>query len=254
MMSSIETRRSSTGTPALWHNAHRTVTLSLPLAPNAGQYEATGSSRARTPRSSSRLAHAAVAPLVDEKTGTTVSCCQGAPVPGSATPPHRSTTLRPSTYTAQAAPTSPPFSKFRVNASATSSNPGSTSPATTPRMLLTNHVLRQTDSMEFAESEEHQLLRTTAAELAGRFGHDYFVRTARAGGKADELWQAFADHGLLGVHLPEQYGGGGAGITELAIVCEEAAAQGCPMLLILVSAAICAEVIARFGSEQQKQA
>src|SRR5438309_1288833 len=106
--------------------------------------------------------------------------------------------------------------------------------------------------MDFAESDEHELLRSTAADLAARFGHEYFVEQARSGGKTDELWQAFADHGLLGVHLPEAYGGGGAGISELAIVCEEAAAQGCPMLLILVSAAICAEVIARFGSEAQR--
>ena len=41
--------------------------------------------------------------------------------------------------------------------------------------------------------------------------------------------------GFLGVHLPEEYGGGGAGMSELAIVCEELAAVGCPLLLILVS-------------------
>jgi alkylation response protein AidB-like acyl-CoA dehydrogenase len=55
------------------------------------------------------------------------------------------------------------------------------------------------------------------------------------------------------VHLPEEYGGGGAGIAELTIVCEEAAAQGCPLLLILVSAAICAELLARFGTPEQKE-
>ena len=44
------------------------------------------------------------------------------------------------------------------------------------------------------------------------------------------------------MHLPEEYGGGGGGMTELAIVCEELAAQGCPLLLILVSPAICAEL------------
>ena len=35
-------------------------------------------------------------------------------------------------------------------------------------------------------------------------------------------------------------------------MCEETAAQGCPLLLILVSAAICGELIARFGSSEQK--
>jgi alkylation response protein AidB-like acyl-CoA dehydrogenase len=107
--------------------------------------------------------------------------------------------------------------------------------------------------MDFQITPEHELLRSTAAEVAGRFGHDYFIAQAKHGGKTDELWQAMADHGFLGVHLPEEYGGGGAGITELAIVCEEAAAQGCPLLLILVSAAICAELIARFGTPEQKK-
>lgn len=106
--------------------------------------------------------------------------------------------------------------------------------------------------MDFTSNPEHELLRSTVAEIAGQFGHDYFVEQARNGGKTDKLWQTMADHGLLSVHLPEEYGGGGAGITELAIVCEETAAQGCPLLLILVSAAICAELIARFGTSEQK--
>jgi alkylation response protein AidB-like acyl-CoA dehydrogenase len=106
--------------------------------------------------------------------------------------------------------------------------------------------------MDFTSNPEHELLRSTAAEIAGQFGHGYFVEQARNGGKTDKLWQTMADHGLLSVHLPEEYGGGGAGITELAIVCEETAAQGCPLLLILVSAAICAELIARFGTSEQK--
>jgi alkylation response protein AidB-like acyl-CoA dehydrogenase len=44
----------------------------------------------------------------------------------------------------------------------------------------------------------------------------------------------------------------GAGLVELAIVCEETAAQGCPLLLLLVSSAICGEVIATYGSPEQR--
>ena len=43
---------------------------------------------------------------------------------------------------------------------------------------------------------------------------------------------------------PRSTAAAAAGMSELAIVCEELAAQGCPLLLILVSAAICAELIA----------
>jgi alkylation response protein AidB-like acyl-CoA dehydrogenase len=106
--------------------------------------------------------------------------------------------------------------------------------------------------MDFRETDEHSLLRRAVADVAAHWGHSYYAERARAGEKTDELWLALAELGFLGVHLPEEHGGGGAGITELAIVCEEVAAQGCPLLLILVSAAICGELITRFGTDEQK--
>jgi alkylation response protein AidB-like acyl-CoA dehydrogenase len=106
--------------------------------------------------------------------------------------------------------------------------------------------------VDFAESEEHALLRAAVADVVGDFGHEYFATRVRAGDKVDELWLALADHGFLGVHLPEAYGGGGAGIVELSIVGEEAAAQGCPLLTTLVSPAICGELLSRYGTEEQR--
>jgi len=97
------------------------------------------------------------------------------------------------------------------------------------------------------------MLREAVAGVAGRFGHEYYVRTARADRRSEELWEALAGPGYLGVSLPEAYGGGGMGIGELAIVCEELAAAGCPLLLLVVSPAICGTVIERHGSEEQRQ-
>jgi len=107
--------------------------------------------------------------------------------------------------------------------------------------------------MDFAESDEQQMLRAAVRDLAKGFGHEYFAEKSRTGGKAEELWRAVADLGFLGVHLPEEYGGGGGGMSELAAVSEELAAQGCPLLLILVSPAICGELIAKFGTGAQKE-
>jgi alkylation response protein AidB-like acyl-CoA dehydrogenase len=59
--------------------------------------------------------------------------------------------------------------------------------------------------------------------------------------------------GYLGVNLPEEYGGGGGGIAELSIVLEELGAAGSPLLMLVVSPAICGTVIARFGTPAQKQ-
>src|SRR3954464_3763277 len=106
--------------------------------------------------------------------------------------------------------------------------------------------------MDFTESDEHAMLRAAAGDVAARFGHDWFRQQARAGGRADELWQAMAAPGFLSVHLPEECGGGGGGMSELVVVSEAAAAQGCPLLLVLVSAGISAELLARFGTDAQR--
>ncbi|QRX93811.1 acyl-CoA dehydrogenase family protein [Streptomyces noursei] len=103
------------------------------------------------------------------------------------------------------------------------------------------------------ESEEHRALRTAVAALAKRYGREYFATVVAEGRHTDELWQEAAKAGYLGVNLPEEYGGGGAGITELSLVLEELGAAGCPLLMLVVSPAICGTVIARFGTEEQKR-
>jgi alkylation response protein AidB-like acyl-CoA dehydrogenase len=107
--------------------------------------------------------------------------------------------------------------------------------------------------MDFADSATMQALRKTVADIAGRFGGEYYAARARAGESCTELWEALGSAGFLGVNVPEEYGGGGGGMSELAAVCEESAAQGCPLLLVLVSSAICGEMITRYGSEEQKR-
>ncbi|MFI9305148.1 acyl-CoA dehydrogenase family protein [Streptomyces triculaminicus] len=108
--------------------------------------------------------------------------------------------------------------------------------------------------MNVIESAEHRDLRAAVARLAGRYGREYFATAVREGRHADELWEEAGKHGYLGVNLPEEYGGGGGGIAELALVLEELGAAGCPLLLMVVSPAICGTVIARFGTDEQKRA
>jgi alkylation response protein AidB-like acyl-CoA dehydrogenase len=106
---------------------------------------------------------------------------------------------------------------------------------------------------EFTESEERQELRRQVAKLAAAFGREYFTEKARNGEKTTELMAAVGKAGYLGVNLPEEFGGGGGGIGDVAAVCEELAAQGCPLLMMVVSPAICGTVISRFGTVAQKQ-
>jgi alkylation response protein AidB-like acyl-CoA dehydrogenase len=105
----------------------------------------------------------------------------------------------------------------------------------------------------FTESEERQELRRQVARLASKYGREYFTEKARGGGKTTDLWLEIGKNGYLGVNIPEEYGGGGGGIGDTAAVCEELAAAGCPLLMMVVSPAICGSVISRFGTEAQKQ-
>jgi alkylation response protein AidB-like acyl-CoA dehydrogenase len=54
------------------------------------------------------------------------------------------------------------------------------------------------------------------------------------------------------VFIPEKFGGGGAGIEELAIVSEETAIADSPLMLISLSPAVCASMLVHHGSPAQQ--
>ncbi|MEV6350931.1 acyl-CoA dehydrogenase [Actinoplanes sp. NPDC051851] len=105
----------------------------------------------------------------------------------------------------------------------------------------------------FVESAERRELRAAVARLAGKYGEKYFLAAAREGRKTTELWDEAAALGYLGVAVPEEYGGGGGEIGDLAAVLEELATAGCPLLLMVVSPAIVGTVLAQFGTAEQKR-
>ncbi|TQN40983.1 alkylation response protein AidB-like acyl-CoA dehydrogenase [Blastococcus colisei] len=102
-------------------------------------------------------------------------------------------------------------------------------------------------------SDEHRNLRESVAKLVAGYGRAYFQDVVAKGQKADALWADMGAAGFLGVHLPEEHGGGGGGLADLAVVIEEMAAQGCPMFMIVISPAICGSVLAAHGTPEQKQ-
>ncbi|NIH81027.1 acyl-CoA dehydrogenase family protein [Amycolatopsis viridis] len=107
--------------------------------------------------------------------------------------------------------------------------------------------------MNFVESPERIALRQAVGDLARGYGHEYYTKVARSGGHTSDLWNEAGRLGYLGVAVPAEYGGGGGGIGDLAAVCEEFCAAGTPMLLMVVSPAICATVIARYGTDEQRR-
>jgi len=78
--------------------------------------------------------------------------------------------------------------------------------------------------VDFSEPVEYHHLRDAIRAITDKYGCAYFAERAAAHEPTTELWQDLAHHGFIGINLPEEYGGGGAGMSELAIVCEETAA------------------------------
>ena len=106
--------------------------------------------------------------------------------------------------------------------------------------------------MPIAITEEHQELGATVRGVLTAHGS---LAANRALLEADtevrpSYWQEMADLGWLGIHLPEEHGGAGAGLSELVVVLDELGRQVAPgpyLPTVLASA-----VIARCGSDEQR--
>jgi alkylation response protein AidB-like acyl-CoA dehydrogenase len=102
-------------------------------------------------------------------------------------------------------------------------------------------------------TEEETLLRSSVAGIVGRYGNAYYRAKSAAGEPMHELWADLGAGGFLGLNLPEEYGGGGAGLAEQAIVVEETCAGGCPGLGMVLSQGIVGSVLVRHGTDEQKR-
>jgi alkylation response protein AidB-like acyl-CoA dehydrogenase len=102
------------------------------------------------------------------------------------------------------------------------------------------------------DTVEHRAMREAVHGIVAKFGPDYYQQQVDDGGSCADLWKTLGANGYLGVHLPEQYGGGGLGLTELAIVVHEAAVAGCPMQSMLFSSGVTGTILDRSANEEQK--
>src|SRR5689334_803787 len=99
--------------------------------------------------------------------------------------------------------------------------------------------------MTIGVSEEHAALATSVRGWAERAGLRASARAALEGLQERPAWWAgLAEQGLLGLHVPEEAGGSGAGGVELAVAVEELArgfAHG-PLLPTLAASLLLTQV------------
>ncbi|MFE7039241.1 acyl-CoA dehydrogenase family protein [Streptomyces atratus] len=110
--------------------------------------------------------------------------------------------------------------------------------------------------MDAAFTAEQDEIRRTLRELLAKRSGPGDVRSAvrTADGYDETLWRQLAqDLGLPGLALPQEYGGVGCGLAELAVACEETGRALLPSPLI-ATAALAAPLIAALGTEAQRTA
>lgn len=108
--------------------------------------------------------------------------------------------------------------------------------------------------MDFALSEEQEAVLESAAKVFdGQLTDDRLFEVAAGGEGFDRrLWGALADANLLGLAVPERFGGSGLGFGEVSVLLEEAgrAAAPVPLWAALVLGGV---AIDRFGSDEQRE-
>ncbi len=83
--------------------------------------------------------------------------------------------------------------------------------------------------MDFAPDPDHEAIRDGVRRVCSRFDDDYWRRKDLDHEFPWDFYAAMAEGGWIGIAIPEEYGGGGRGITEASIVLEEVAASGAAM-------------------------
>jgi len=110
--------------------------------------------------------------------------------------------------------------------------------------------------MDFESNETQQLLKSTAATVAEKYGPEYWRERERTHDYPDEFYQELANAGFLGMLIPQEYGGEGMSMLDTCIGIEALAANGVGpaaswfMVLTPIFGGISVE---RQGTEEQKE-
>ncbi|MFN2524501.1 MAG: acyl-CoA dehydrogenase family protein [Mycobacteriales bacterium] len=110
--------------------------------------------------------------------------------------------------------------------------------------------------MDFTLPPSALAVRDGVAAVAGKYDHAYWSRCDEEKRFPREVWDDLAAGGWIGLCVPEEFGGGGQGMLELAVACETLAASGgtAGTFLYILTPGFGAMTLARHGTAEQKRA
>ncbi len=108
--------------------------------------------------------------------------------------------------------------------------------------------------MNFEFTEEQKMLRTTVRNFTDKEILPHIAQWDREGKFDPAIIQKLAELGLMGVCIPEEYGGSGMDYNSLAIVCEELERGDTAFrTAVSVHTGLNSMTILQWGNEEQKQ-
>ena len=108
--------------------------------------------------------------------------------------------------------------------------------------------------MDFSFSEEQSLLRKTVRQFVDNEILPHIGEWDTKGGFDPIIWKRLAELGLMGVCIPEKYGGSGMDYNSLAIVCEELERGDTTFrTAVSVHTGLNSMTILQWGTEEQKR-
>lgn len=102
-------------------------------------------------------------------------------------------------------------------------------------------------------NENQEMIRDMARQLATSTIAGHVEEIEKEGGMSKEIFDAIAASGLLGVALPEEYGGIAMGHVALAAAVEELGKQSASVASTFLVSATFLETINNYGTQKQKQ-
>ena len=107
--------------------------------------------------------------------------------------------------------------------------------------------------MDFELTEAQKLIQGTARRVAREVIAPRAAEIDETGEYPEDVFAAYKDIGLLGLAIPEQYGGSGAGTLAMVLAVEEVAKYCCSSGLMLLLTMLPTQPILIGGTEEQKQ-
>lgn len=110
-----------------------------------------------------------------------------------------------------------------------------------------------TPVLALVPSDEETAIRDAVRHICAKYPDDHMRRSADRGESMLDVWADLAAGGFVGLNLPEEWGGGGMGMSGLVMVAEEMNLADKGNVLIVVSSAIAGSVLARHATDEQKE-